>query len=269
LVDKLDKLEPTQVRTLLLEEAGVSAEQADKILALAGIRTSDDSFVDQVRALGVNGDLLEEGLHELAALLRACAPRATTTARVEADLSIARGLDYYTGTVFETRLDGYESLGSICSGGRYDALATDGRTSYPGVGISLGVSRVLVPLLQRGAVMANRSVPSAVLIAVANDEGRAEADAVATTLRSNGISCEVAPTAAKFGKQIRHAERRGIPYVWFISGADGDTGRHEVKDIRSGNQVAADPATWQPPIQDLRPQVHTTTTTSSSEGNTP
>lgn len=253
LVDKLDKLDPAQVRSLLLTDAGVSEEQADKALALAAIRASDDSFVDQVRALGVSHDLLDEGLDELAALVRACAPLATASARIEADLSIARGLDYYTGTVFETRLDGYESLGSICSGGRYDALASDGRTRYPGVGISLGVSRVLVPLLQRGALVADRSVPSVVLVAVVDEERRAEADAVAGALRGNGIACEVAPTAAKFGKQIRHAERRGIPYVWFVQ----PDGSGEVKDIRSGNQVAADPATWQPPHEDLRPTVIT------------
>lgn len=263
LVDKLDKLDPAKVRELLLEEAGVSEEQADKALALATIRTTDASFVDRVRELDVKHELLDEGLHELATLVRACAPLATATVRIEADLSIARGLDYYTGTVFETRLDGYESLGSICSGGRYDALASDGRTTYPGVGISLGVSRVLVPLAQRGVLTADRSVPSVVLVAVTDEDSRPEADAVATALRANGIPCEVAPSAAKFGKQIRHAERRGIPYVWFRQ-ADGSS---EVKDIRSGNQVAADPATWQPPTQDLRPQVVTTTEDRNSEGN--
>ncbi|MEV5002033.1 histidine--tRNA ligase [Nocardioides sp. LML1-1-1.1] len=257
LVDKLDKLDPAKVRELLLTEAGIGEDQADKALALATIRSADDSFVAQVRALGVEHELLDEGLDELATLVRACAPLATATTRVEADLSIARGLDYYTGTVFETRLDGFESLGSICSGGRYDALATDGRTTYPGVGISLGVSRVLVPLVQRGVLTADRSVPSVVLVAVTDEETRSEADAIAAALRGNDIPCEVAPSAAKFGKQIRHAERRGIPYVWFGG---------EVKDIRSGNQVAADPATWQPPHQDLRPQVVTTTT---SEGETP
>lgn len=251
LVDKLDKLDPAKVRELLLTEAGVSEEQADKALALAGIRSTDDAFVAQVRALGVEHPLLEEGLDELATLVRACAPLATASARIEADLSIARGLDYYTGTVFETRLDGYESLGSICSGGRYDALASDGRTTYPGVGISLGVSRVLVPLLHRGALDADRSVPSVVLVAVTDEDSRGEADAIATALRAHGIACEVAPSAAKFGKQIRHAERRGIPYVWFRQ-ADGSS---EVKDIRSGEQVAADPATWAPPAPDLRPRV--------------
>ncbi|WP_408895513.1 histidine--tRNA ligase [Nocardioides sp. R1-1] len=261
LVDKLDKLDTAQVRALLLAEAGVTEEQADKALTLATIRATDDSFVAQVRALGVESQLLDEGLDELATLVRACAPLVTERTRIVADLSIARGLDYYTGTVFETRLDGYESLGSICSGGRYDALASDGRTTYPGVGISLGLSRLLVTLIQRGELTSSRSVPSVVLVAVTSEEARSEADAVATALRANGVPCEVAPNAAKFGKQIRHAERRGIPYVWFP-----DQG--EVKDIRSGHQVAADPATWKAPTEDLRPQVVTATHT-TSEGETP
>ena len=255
LVDKLDKLSSERVRASLLSEAGLTGEQADQVLALAAIRAADDGFVDQVRSLGVGDPLLDEGLDELATLVRACAPLATGDVRIEADLSIARGLDYYTGTVFETRLDGYESLGSICSGGRYDALASDGRTTYPGVGISLGLSRVLVPLVQRGLLTSDRSVPSVVLVAVTNEEARVESDAIAGSLRQNGIPCEVAPSAAKFGKQIRHAERRGIPYVWFASTDESGATSHEVKDIRSGNQVAADPATWQPPTQDLRPTI--------------
>jgi histidyl-tRNA synthetase len=246
LVDKLDKLSPEQVRQLLLDEAGLDEDQAEKALALATIRTTDDSFVGKVRELGVEHALLDVGLEELGTLVRACAPLNSDKVRIEADLAIARGLDYYTGTVFETRLDGYESLGSICSGGRYDALASDGKTTYPGVGISLGVSRVLVPLIQKGLLTADRSVPSVVLVAVTDEESRADADAVAAALRANGIPCEVSPSAAKFGKQIRHAERRGIPYVWFGS---------EVKDIRSGDQVAADPATWQPPAEDVRPTI--------------
>lgn len=250
LIDKLDKLPVAEVKKLLVAEAGLTDEQADRCLELATIQASDDSFVERVRALGVSGELLEEGLDELATLIRACAPLNTEKVSVVADLAIARGLDYYTGTVFETRLDGYESLGSICSGGRYDALASDGRTTYPGVGISLGVSRVLVPLAQRGLLAADRQVPSAVLVALNDEESRSAADATATALRARGIACEVAPTPAKFGKQIRFAERRGIPYVWFAT-ADGD----QIKDIRSGEQVPADAATWQPPVQDLRPQV--------------
>jgi histidyl-tRNA synthetase len=249
LIDKLDKLPVDAVREQLLG-AGVSEAQADQCLALAGICTPDDSFVAQVRALGVSDPLLDEGLDELAALVRGCQGLVTDRVRIEADLKIARGLDYYTGTVFETRLDGHESLGSICSGGRYDALASDGRTTYPGVGISLGVSRLLVPLLNKGVLVADRSVPSAVLVALVDEESRPESDALAGLLRANGVPCEVAATAQKFGKQIRYAERRGIPYVLF-PGADGP----QVKDIRSGDQVPVDPATWTPPAADLTPHI--------------
>jgi histidyl-tRNA synthetase len=208
--------------------------------------------VEQVRALGVHHELLDEGLVELAAVIEGCSPLVTDRVEIVADLKIARGLDYYTGTVFETRLDGYESLGSICSGGRYDALATDGRTTYPGVGISLGVSRVLVPLLGKGVVEADRSVPSAVLVAVVDEERRADSDGLADQLRGNGVPCEVSASAQKFGKQIRYAERRGIPYVLF-PGQDGQ--QPEVKDIRSGDQQPVDLATWTPPVEDLTPQI--------------
>ncbi len=250
-IDKLDKVPAETVRRMLVDDVGLSDAQADQCLALASIRSTDDSFVEQVRALGVDHELLDEGLAELAELVRGCAPLVSERVAIVADLSIARGLDYYTGTVFETRLVGSESLGSICSGGRYDTLADDGRTTYPGVGISLGVSRVLVPLFNKGLLTADRSVPSAVLVSLTDDESRPASDAVATALRANGVPCEVAASPQKFGKQIRYAERRGIPYVWFT----GSDGGHEVKDIRSGEQVAAVPATWTPPVQDLRPRV--------------
>lgn len=251
LIDKLDKMPAEEVGKLLVSEAGLTDEQAAKCLELATITATDDSFVEKVRALGVESELLEEGLTELATLITATAPLNTDSVRVVADLSIARGLDYYTGTVFETRLDGYESLGSICSGGRYDALASDGKTTYPGVGISLGVSRVLVPLVQKGVLDGDRKVPSTVLVAVSDEESRAEADSAAQQLRAHNVACEVSPNAAKFGKQIRFAERRGIPYVLFAT-----EGGYEIKDIRTGDQVPADPATWTPQNEsDLKPQV--------------
>ncbi|RLV55404.1 histidine--tRNA ligase [Aeromicrobium phragmitis] len=248
-VDKLDKLPADKVAGLLCEQ-GLSDEQAAQCLALADVRTTDTSFVEQVRALGVEHPMLDEGLEELAAVVGA--GEQVRGVVVTADLRIARGLDYYTGTVFETRMAGYESLGSICSGGRYDQLASDGKRTFPGVGISLGVSRLLAPLFADG-MTASRSVPSAVLVALVAEESRSVSDAVAQQLRARGIPAEVAATAQKFGKQIRYAERRGIPFVWFPP-AEGEDG-HEVKDIRTGDQQAADPAAWAPPASDLRPQV--------------
>ncbi|HEX5560865.1 MAG TPA: histidine--tRNA ligase [Nocardioidaceae bacterium] len=255
-VDKLDKLPADAVGALLVDEAGLDERQASLCLQLAGIRSADTSFVERVRELGVTSQLLDRGLEELAAVLEGCASVAGDRVRVEADLRIARGLDYYTGTVFETVMDGLEHLGSICSGGRYDALASDGRTTYPGVGISLGVSRMLVPLLAGGRLSASRSVPSAVLVALVDEGSRPVSDAVARRLRARGIPVEVAASPQKFGKQIRFAERRGIPYVWFPDPGTGSTGG-QVKDIRSGEQVEADPDTWRPPAEDLRPRVLT------------
>ncbi|MEP6799206.1 MAG: histidine--tRNA ligase [Lapillicoccus sp.] len=251
IVDKLDKVGAAAVRAMLLA-AGATEEQASICLSLAEIRTPDLGFVDRVRALGVSHPTLDEGLDSLTRVITAGMEHAP--GRFVADLRIARGLDYYTGTVYETQLVGHESWGSFCSGGRYDSLATDGRTTYPGVGISIGVSRILGLLLGQGLVAASRKTPAAVLVALNTDDDRPRSVAVAAALRQRGIPCEVAPTAAKFGRQIRYAERRGIPYVWF-PGGDRDTGTDAVKDIRSGEQVAADASTWLCPAEDLHPTV--------------
>ncbi len=246
-VDKFDKIGPDAVRDLLVDELGLGLDRADACVRLAGIASADDSFIDQVRALGVRHELLDQGLDALARVVRAAAARVP--GRLVADLRIARGLDYYTGTVYETELVGYEKLGSVSSGGRYDSLASDGRTTFPGVGISLGVTRLLAPIMAAGGLRMSRSVPSAVLVAVDAEETREVAMDVAAALRGRGIACEVAPRADKFGKQIRYADRRGIPFVWF-GGASG-----EVKDIRSGDQVPARADEWTPPASDLRPAV--------------
>ncbi|MGC5385344.1 histidine--tRNA ligase [Micromonospora chalcea] len=247
-VDKLDKIGPAGVTELLASTAGASEAQAKAVLSLAEISAPDASFADAVRGLGVSDPLLDEGVAELAAVVEAAAAHAPGLC--VADLRIARGLDYYTGTVYETQMIGYERFGSICSGGRYDNLASSGNVRFPGVGISIGVTRLLGLLFGAEALSVSRSVPTCVLVAVTAEEDRAASDAVAAALRSRGVPTEVSPSAAKFGKQIRYAERRGIPYVWF-PGADGD----EVKDIRSGEQVAASAGEWTPPRADLKPLV--------------
>jgi histidyl-tRNA synthetase len=262
-IDKLDKVPAEIVAAQLVEVAGATSRQAEQCLRLATIRVSDTSFVDQVRGLGVADDLLDEGLAELAAVVEGCADALSDRVTVEANLRIARGLDYYTGTVLEIFMAGYEHLKSVGGGGRYDALASDGRTTYPGVGVSFGVSRTLVPLLSAGVLAGGRSVPSAVLVALTDEEGRRASTGVAADLRRRGVACEVAPDAAKFGKQIRYADRRGIPFVWFLQ----SDGTHQVKDIRSGEQVEADPATWTPPEADLRPGIVVSTGSTDEREN--
>jgi histidyl-tRNA synthetase len=256
-VDKLDKVDQAAVLRMLVDEVGLTDEQAKACVALTEVRATADGLAEQVRALGVSHPLLDEGLDELLRVLEGTASLRSDRVEVVADLSVARGLDYYTGTVFETRMAGFEHLGSICSGGRYDALASDGRTTYPGVGISFGVTRTIAPLLSRGLLTASRSTPTCVLVALPAEDDRAAAGDLAAALRLRGVAAEVSPAAQKYGKQIRHAERRGIPFVWFPQ----DDGSHQVRDIRTGEQVGADPAAWVPPAEDLRPTVTGTATT--------
>ncbi|NWL09721.1 histidine--tRNA ligase [Paenarthrobacter nitroguajacolicus] len=250
-IDKLEKIGAAKVAELLKSELGATDEQAGLALELATIRTEDTSFVDKVRALGVKNDLLEEGLNELEQVIQAAVQRAP--GKVAADLSIARGLDYYTGTVVETVLVGHEQLGSICSGGRYDALASKGNRKFPGVGLSIGVTRLVSRILSQELATASRSVPTAVLVALNSDDSWSAAQDIAAQLRARGIATEVAAKAEKFGKQIKFADRRGIPFVWFTD----DDGNHQVKDIRSGEQADADPATWTPSEEDLYVRVTT------------
>ncbi|WNM25757.1 histidine--tRNA ligase [Demequina capsici] len=255
-VDKLDKIGPDGVRAELAAQ-GVSETAADAALELARISSADSSFASAVEDLwettvkvdDVSGaqDQLARGIASLATLVDTV--NAAVPGTAVADLRIARGLDYYTGSVYETFMDGHEAFGSICSGGRYDSLVAGG--GFPGVGMSIGVSRLVALLLSAGLASATRGVPSAVLVAVTEEESRRASNAIADRLRARGIPCEVAPSASKFGKQIQHADRRGIPFVWFPA-EDGDG---QVKDIRSGDQVEADADIWAPPAGDLWPEV--------------
>ncbi len=222
--------------------------------AFADIATTDTSFVDQVRALGVTSELLETGLAELAEVVDGAAAAASDrVARAGRPADRARASTTTPARSTRPAWPASSRSGSICSGGRYDSLASDGRTTYPGVGISFGVTRTLGPLFARGLVSLNRPTPTCVLVAVPDEDQRGACRSVATQLRARGVATEVSPTAAKYGKQIRYAERRGIPYVWF-PGAATHSGVDEVRDIRSGEQVPAGDD-WRPPTEDLRPRI--------------
>ncbi|KWZ72076.1 MAG: histidine--tRNA ligase [Winkia neuii] len=244
-LDKLDKIGPGGVASEM-EELSFSTKAQEKLLQMAQIKGDGSTVRSRIQELQVSSELLEQGLDELTQLLDQASRRVPGL--VQADLSIARGLDYYTGTVYETTVEGHENLGSICSGGRYDSLATDGKRTYPGVGMSIGVSRLVSRIISGELATASRKVPSAVLVAVTNEEHREDSNKVADALRERGICADTAPKAAKFGKQIKAADQRGIPYVWFPDSS-------EVKNIITGEQVQADPLSWKPDEQYLVPQV--------------
>jgi histidyl-tRNA synthetase len=240
ILDKLDKVGADDMRTMLGGQ-GLDGEAADKCLRLASISTPDDSFADAVRELGVTGALLDQGIEELAFVVRGV-NGARPDAAV-ADLSIARGFDYYTGTVYEMRLADFPDLGSICSGGRYDDLTGSFiNRRLPGTGISLGLTRLFAKLHAEGLVEAERSSPADVLVVLPSEERRAAALAAAAALRERGLRVDSYLKPAKLGKQLQYASRLGIPHVWFPPFEDG--GQHEVKDMASGDQQPADPASW-------------------------
>jgi histidyl-tRNA synthetase len=197
--------------------------------------------------------MLDEGVAELVAVMEGNAH--LREGAIVADLRIARGFDYYTGTVYEGMMAGFESIGSVCSGGRYDNLVSDagGKGRFPGVGVSIGVTRILGVLIGDGRLTGSRQTPTAVLVALNSDADRPRAYAVARALRERGIATEVFHEPLKYGKQIRYADRKGIPYVWFPETAGA--GVHEVRDLQSGEQVAADPATWEPAADKATPSI--------------
>ena len=254
-VDKIDKIGPGNVAAELVGAVGATAAQADAALRLAAVTAAEPDAVRGAVLSALDGaepsGLLLAGLDELEELLRTAARRRPGA--VVADLKIARGLDYYTGTVYESFMAGHEDLGSVCSGGRYDSLASSGKRTFPGVGISVGLSRLLSRVLGAGSVRVSRTVPTAVLVAVTDEDHRAVSDTVADSLRARGIAADVAPTAVKFGRQIRFADKRGIPFVWFPGGGGA---ADSVKDIRSGEQTDADASTWTPADEaDLAPRI--------------
>lgn len=239
-VDKLHKIGDDGVREIL-EGEGLTTEQIDPCLALARIRGA--GVVEEVRALGVVSELLEEGLEELAFVLNDLADLPEGS--VVADLSIARGLDYYTGTVYEASFDDDPGYGSICAGGRYENLAGQFiRKRLPGVGISIGLTRIFAKLVAEGRIEAGRVCPTDVMVVVPNAERRADALRTGELLRERGFNTEVFHSTAKVGKQIQYASKKGIPFVWFPPFEEG--GEHEVKDMAKGEQGTADPAVWSP-----------------------
>ncbi len=241
LVDKLPKLGAQRTRAALVE-GGVAQEQADACLALARMECRTVEDLGRVERLGVKHDLLDVGLEELSTLLARVRNVGRTT--VVGALHIARGFDYYTGMVVEGVFEAHPELGAVCSGGRYDNLVSGGgNVALPGVGVSIGITRIMAYCKHLGLLRQTRRTPAVVLVIVHSEESRSGSDAVAARLRARSIACVVSDSAGPYGKQIRAAERLGIPYVWF---PDLKSGRNEVRDIQSGAQAPVDIEQWVP-----------------------
>ena len=243
-VDKLDKIGPEKVKTLLMgEEIALTEEQADEILKFIAIGGTNAQVLDALQGYAGKDEIFDQGLSELQTVVKYLAAFGVSEENFAVDLTIARGLDYYTGTVYETTLLDHPEIGSVCSGGRYDNLAeyyTDKK--LPGVGISIGLTRLFYVLGEQG--MLNPELPTApadVLI-LPMTEDLSAAISFATLLRENGIRAQLHCEQKKFKQKISYADKLNIPYVIFLGEDEINAGVVACKDMVTGEQTKLEPA---------------------------
>jgi len=237
-LDKLDKRGEDAVRATLAGDGfGLAGEAIDRLMAFARVRShGHDDALAKLDALGSGTALLEEGRAELGAILRQLRALGVDEARYAINLSIARGLDYYTGVVYETTLDDYPQIGSICSGGRYDNLASHySKSKLPGVGISIGLTRLFYQLREAGLVgTVDSSVD--VLVALLDDAGLEAALVMSQQLRAAGLNVETQLEPRKLARQMQYADKAGIRFVAMRGEDEAARGVVAVKDVRRGQQ---------------------------------
>ena len=243
-VDKLDKIGPEKVRGLLTDpEIGVPAAAADEILRFIAIRGTNAEVISQLETYRGRSEVFDAGLDELKAVTRYLAEFGVPEANFAVDLTIARGLDYYTGTVYETTLLDHPEIGSICSGGRYDDLAgyyTD--KALPGVGISIGLTRLFYVLQEQGMLSdALVTAPADVLILPMTDD-LGFAVRTATALRDAGVRAQLYTEQKKFKARMSYADRLGFPFVILLGEDEIAAGKVSLKNMASGEQVLVTPA---------------------------
>ena len=236
MVDKMDKIGLEGV-VEELKRIGLQDEAVNNLMNFLKINGSDSEIIMKLRELKVVNNTFESGVSELEEVVKRAFEFGVPKNNLQIDLTIARGLSYYTGTVYETKLLNDEVSGSVCSGGRYDNLAESyTNQSYPGVGISIGLTRLFSQLLELGVIKVGASTPAKVLV-VSMDEDLAFALETASTLRNMGIQTEVYTEQAKFKKKLEYANRIGVPYVAIIGEDEVQQRKISLKAMKTGEQV--------------------------------
>jgi len=237
-VDKLDKIGADKVRDLLLSECALTGAQADEILKFIAITGTNQEVIAALEGYCGRNEIFDMGVTELKAVTVNLAAFGVPEANFAVDLTIARGLDYYTGTVYETTLLDHPEIGSVCSGGRYDNLAgyyID--KALPGVGISIGLTRLFYVLDEQGLL--NPELPSApadaLVLPMTADP--APAIALAETLRSGGVRVQLYGEQKKFKQKMSYADKLGVPFAVLLGEDEIAQGMCSVKNMRTGEQV--------------------------------
>ena len=241
-VDKLDKIGAEKVKALLTgAEIGVSPDQAEEILRFISIQGDNAQVLSALEGYRGRSETFDAGLQELATVVKYLAAFGVPEDHFAVDLTIARGLDYYTGTVYETTMTDHPEIGSICSGGRYDNLAeyyTD--KQLPGVGISIGLTRLFYVLSEQGMLNPQRTGASADVLILPMTEDLTQAVSLATAFRSAGVRAQLYGEQKKFKAKMTYADKIGVPYVVFLGEDEISAGLVSCKDMVTGEQTKLD-----------------------------
>ena len=237
-IDKIDKRGADAVRATLVGEGfGLADDVADRIMAFVQARSgSHADALAKLAALGQGSDVLNEGVTELREVLELLKAHGVPEANYALNFSIARGLDYYTGTVYETTLNDHPQIGSVCSGGRYENLASSyTKSKLPGVGISIGATRLFWQLREAGIISTAESSVE-VMVGLMDETRLADSLDIARRLRAAGINAEVQLEAKKLARQFQYADRAGIRFVVLFGDDEAARGVVKVKDMKSQEQ---------------------------------
>jgi histidyl-tRNA synthetase len=245
-LDKLPKIGREKVAAEMVQEAGVSAAQADAVLTLAETTGTNAEILDKLDAFFAPSpnERAAEGIRRLRELLAVAKTAGVPDDRIRIDLSICRGLDYYTGTIYETFLTDLPGIGSVCSGGRYDNLASKyTKQVLPGVGASLGLDRLIAAMEElKHPLLTGQTTPAQVLVVNFDAARLGDYQRVARQLRAAGVSVEVYPDAKKVGQQLSYAEKRGFKFALIAGPAEFEQGVWKVKDLAKREETAVQEA---------------------------
>ena len=242
-VDKLDKIGAEKVKGLLVgEEIGLTDEQADEIMKFIAITGSNAEVISALEGYVGRNEVFDLGLNELKAVCENLGAFGVPEKNFAVDLTIARGLDYYTGTVYETTLLDHPEIGSVCSGGRYDNLAGYyTNQQLPGVGISIGLTRLFYVLDEQGLLNPEMNTCACDALVIPMTQTPAAAIAIAQSLRAAGVRTQVYGEQKKFKQKMVYANKLGVPYIVLLGDDEIAAGKCSVKDMRSGEQVTVTP----------------------------
>lgn len=249
-LDKLAKIGVDAVAAEMQAVAGLTATQAAEVLKLAAVKGTNAEILTQLEAIVAGNARGEAGLKRLSDMVAGLSAAGVPESRFELDVSIARGLDYYTGVVFETYLDALPEIGSICSGGRYDNLAgMYTKQHLPGIGASLGLDRLLAALEKLGKLPASKTtVP--ILVTYFDPDRLADYLKISRTIRNAGFGCELYPEPKKLGAQLKYADQKGFQIAVIAGSQELERGVVQLKDLQ--NKISSDVAWGTDPSDLLR-----------------